>query len=77
MEQGLGRTLASPLSEMGSMEGSEQRGGTPDLGDYRHRLETAGATVGGGVGGGLSGPRKLGAVMVPRVGSEDQRCGSV
>ena len=51
MEQGLGRTLASPLSEMGSMEGSEQRGGTPDLGDYRHRLETAGATVGGGVGG--------------------------
>lgn len=74
MEQGLGSTLAFPLSEMGSMEGSEQRGGTPDLGNYRHPLETAGATVGGGVGGGLGGTRKL---VVPRVGSEDQRCGSI
>ena len=34
MEQGLGSTLAFPLSELGSMEGSEQRGDTPDLGDY-------------------------------------------
>lgn len=59
------------------MEGSEQRGDTPDLGVYRYPLETAGATVRGGVGGGLGGIRKLGVVMVPRVGSEDQRCGSI
>ena len=59
------------------MEGSEQRGDTPDLGVYRHPLETAEATVGGGVGGGLGGIRKLGAVMVPGVDSEDQTCGSI
>ena len=42
--------MAFPLSELRSMEGSEQRGDTPDLGVYRHPLETAEATVRGGVG---------------------------
>ena len=55
--------MAFPLSEVGSMEGSEQRGDTPDLGDYSRSYRR-----GGGVGGVLGGIRKLGAVMVPRVG---------
>ena len=45
VEHGLGRTLAFPLSEVGAVEGSEQRGDTPDSGIYRHPPKTGGATV--------------------------------
>ena len=45
VEHGLGKTLACPLSEVGAVEGSEQRGDTPDSGIYRSPPETAVATV--------------------------------